>query len=53
MLNFEHGSPKKIPRSTFLKDQNIAAKIVDALKLVGDQNFVLEIGPGTGVLTKY
>jgi len=44
--------PKKFLGQHFLKDQNIAAKIVDALKLVGDQNFVLEIGPGTGVLTK-
>jgi len=44
--------PKKFLGQHFLKDQNIAAKIVEALKLVADQNFVLEIGPGTGVLTK-
>ncbi|WP_340075797.1 16S rRNA (adenine(1518)-N(6)/adenine(1519)-N(6))-dimethyltransferase RsmA [Leptobacterium sp. I13] len=36
----------------FLKDENIAKKIADALTLKGyDQ--LLEIGPGMGVLTKY
>jgi len=44
--------PKKFLGQHFLKDQNIAAKIVDALELKGKKNFVLEIGPGTGVLTK-
>jgi 16S rRNA (adenine1518-N6/adenine1519-N6)-dimethyltransferase len=45
--------PKKFLGQHFLKDLNIAAKIVDALKLSADQkNFVMEIGPGTGVLTK-
>lgn len=36
----------------FLKDENIAQKIADTLSL---ENYskVLEIGPGTGVLTKY
>lgn len=34
----------------FLKDQNIARKIVDSLQ-VNDCNAVLEIGPGTGVLS--
>lgn len=34
----------------FLKDLNIAQKIVDSLSL--DCRYILEIGPGTGVLTK-
>ncbi|MDR6299924.1 16S rRNA (adenine(1518)-N(6)/adenine(1519)-N(6))-dimethyltransferase RsmA [Mesonia maritima] len=36
----------------FLKDENIAQKIGETLTLNG-YNQVLEIGPGTGVLTKY
>lgn len=36
----------------FLKDENIAEKIGNTLTLSGYSN-VLEIGPGTGVLTKY
>ncbi|MBP2833201.1 16S rRNA (adenine(1518)-N(6)/adenine(1519)-N(6))-dimethyltransferase RsmA [Aquimarina sp. U1-2] len=36
----------------FLKDENIAKKIADTLTLKGYTN-VIEIGPGTGVLTKY
>lgn len=35
----------------FLKDENIAFKIADSLS--HDTQYVLEIGPGTGVLTKY
>ncbi|MGV8111557.1 MAG: 16S rRNA (adenine(1518)-N(6)/adenine(1519)-N(6))-dimethyltransferase RsmA [Lentimicrobium sp.] len=35
----------------FLKDENIARKITDSLNLPCDA--LLEIGPGTGVLTKY
>jgi len=35
----------------FLKDENIARNIVDSLTLPCDA--LLEIGPGTGVLTKY
>jgi 16S rRNA (adenine1518-N6/adenine1519-N6)-dimethyltransferase len=42
--------PKKSLGQHFLKDENIARKIVDSLK---STNCVLEIGPGTGVLTKY
>src|SRR5579862_6411570 len=44
--------PKKILGQHFLKDQNIASKIVDALVLPKGKNFVLEVGPGTGMLTK-
>jgi len=36
----------------FLKDETVAQKIGDTLTLKGYRN-VLEIGPGTGVLTKY
>ncbi len=42
--------PKKHLGQHFLKDENIARKIVDCLTEPGN---VLEIGPGTGVLTKY
>src|SRR5262245_9210851 len=41
--------PKKHLGQHFLKDKNIAAKIVEALQTTGTP--VLEIGPGTGVLT--
>ena len=44
--------PKKYLGQHFLKDENIALKIVEALRT--DQvRTVLEIGPGTGVLTKH
>ena len=43
--------PKKHLGQHFLKDLNIARKIVDALPVT--DNSVLEIGPGTGVLTQY
>lgn len=36
----------------FLTDENIAKKIVEGLSFEGYKN-VLEVGPGTGVLTKY
>ena len=36
----------------FLTDENIARKIVDAL-IVKNNDAILEIGPGMGVLTKY
>lgn len=42
--------PKKRLGQHFLKDENIAHKIVDSLTF---KSRVLEIGPGTGVLTKY
>jgi len=44
--------PKKSLGQHFLKDENIARKIVNSLEyeLAGS---VLEVGPGTGVLTKY
>jgi 16S rRNA (adenine1518-N6/adenine1519-N6)-dimethyltransferase len=42
--------PKKHLGQHFLKDRNIAHKIVDALRSADIQ--VLEIGPGTGILTE-
>ena len=44
--------PKKYLGQHFLNDENIARKVVDSLSLSNYLN-VLEIGPGTGVLTKY
>lgn len=43
--------PKKKLGQHFLKDQNIAQKIVESLG--NDVSDVLEIGPGMGVLTQY
>ncbi|TNF31795.1 MAG: 16S rRNA (adenine(1518)-N(6)/adenine(1519)-N(6))-dimethyltransferase RsmA [Bacteroidetes bacterium] len=37
----------------FLKDKNIAAKIADSLTGYGGYRSVLEVGPGTGVLTQF
>ena len=37
----------------FLKDENIAANIVDALPKYKTPHHVIEVGPGMGVLTKY
>lgn len=45
--------PKKFLGQHFLKDKNIAERIVDSLILSNDTNQVIEIGPGTGVLTEF
>lgn len=45
--------PKKSLGQHFLKDQHIASEIVEALKLPDGNPLVIEIGPGTGVLTQY
>jgi len=45
-------TPKKHLGQHFLNDENIAAKIVNALSL-NNYHHVLEVGPGMGVLTKY
>ncbi|MBL7917116.1 MAG: 16S rRNA (adenine(1518)-N(6)/adenine(1519)-N(6))-dimethyltransferase RsmA [Bacteroidia bacterium] len=37
----------------FLKDENIARNIVDAVLEEKSEDALIEIGPGTGVLTKY
>lgn len=44
--------PKKFLGQHFLNDQNIARQIVESLTVSTGSN-VLEIGPGTGVLTRY
>lgn len=43
--------PKKHLGQHFLKDDNIARKIVDSLQLT--ERSILEIGPGMGILTKF
>ena len=43
--------PKKYLGQHFLKDEIISKNIVQLLD--NKQNFFLEIGPGTGILTKY
>ena len=54
MHGYEKGpvKAKKHLGQHFLRDENIALKIASTLSLEGYSN-VLEIGPGTGVLTKY
>lgn len=46
-----HIAPKKHLGQHFLKDENIARKIVNSLS--GKFSKILEIGPGEGMLTKY
>lgn len=43
---------KKYLGQHFLKDESIAKKIVQTLSFEGYEN-IIEVGPGTGVLTKY
>ncbi len=45
--------PKKNLGQHFLRDQNIARNIVELLSLSGQPELLVEIGPGTGVLTQY
>ena len=45
-------NPKKSLGQNFLRDENIARKIISSLNLKSD-DCILEIGSGTGVLTKY
>ncbi|MGI9551563.1 MAG: 16S rRNA (adenine(1518)-N(6)/adenine(1519)-N(6))-dimethyltransferase RsmA [Aurantibacter sp.] len=45
--------PKKHLGQHFLKDQSIALQIAESLTGFDDYSQVLEIGPGTGVLTNY
>ncbi len=45
--------PKKHLGQHFLKDLNIAEKIARGLTQHGDYQKVLEIGPGTGVMTQF
>ncbi|MFO7874516.1 MAG: 16S rRNA (adenine(1518)-N(6)/adenine(1519)-N(6))-dimethyltransferase RsmA [Bacteroidales bacterium] len=45
--------PKKKLGQHFLADDNIARKIVASLTIDGENHKVLEIGPGTGMLSKH
>lgn len=45
--------PKKHLGQHFLKDESICAQIADAVQPQGAYKKVLEIGPGTGALTKF
>ena len=45
--------PKKHFGQHFLKDQSICEKIAKSIVLKEDKESVLEIGPGTGALTKF
>ncbi|MBX2894512.1 MAG: 16S rRNA (adenine(1518)-N(6)/adenine(1519)-N(6))-dimethyltransferase RsmA [Cyclobacteriaceae bacterium] len=45
--------PKKFLGQHFLKDKSVAERIVAALQLPDSTQQVVEIGPGTGVLTQY
>ena len=44
--------PKKSLGQNFLLDKNIIDKIIHAAK-IGSNDVVLEVGPGTGSLTKF
>ncbi|MFN3555690.1 MAG: 16S rRNA (adenine(1518)-N(6)/adenine(1519)-N(6))-dimethyltransferase RsmA [Bacteroidales bacterium] len=45
--------PKKNLGQHFLRDENIARRIAESLTMHGNYKTLLEIGPGTGVLSKY
>jgi 16S rRNA (adenine1518-N6/adenine1519-N6)-dimethyltransferase len=45
--------PKKHLGQHFLRDEAIAKRIVDSLTFHGRYNHIVEVGPGTGVLSKY
>lgn len=45
--------PKKFLGQHFLKDKGIAQRIVESLQLPDTNQQVVEIGPGTGVLTQF
>jgi 16S rRNA (adenine1518-N6/adenine1519-N6)-dimethyltransferase len=52
LLSVDNHRPKKSLGQHFLRDENIARKIVNSLKADGT-DYIIEIGPGNGVLTKY
>jgi 16S rRNA (adenine1518-N6/adenine1519-N6)-dimethyltransferase len=53
IINSQMVRPKKFLGQHFLKDKTVALHIVDSLLLSDGVNHVVEIGPGTGVLTQY
>ncbi|MFW5757766.1 MAG: 16S rRNA (adenine(1518)-N(6)/adenine(1519)-N(6))-dimethyltransferase RsmA [Bacteroidota bacterium] len=48
-----HVKPKKKLGQHFLRNSDIAARVVDSLTGIGNYQHVLEIGPGTGVLSQF
>ena len=53
MQSVAYVSPKKHLGQHFLRDENIAKKIAASLSRKNDYRTVVEVGAGTGVLTKY
>jgi 16S rRNA (adenine1518-N6/adenine1519-N6)-dimethyltransferase len=49
----EYVRAKKKLGQHFLKNEDIAKKIVESLSRTSEYKYVLEVGPGMGVLTKY
>jgi len=52
MLNKKYVKPKKFLGQHFLKDLSVAQRIAETLPIT-ERTAVLEIGPGTGVLTQF
>ncbi len=48
----DHVRPKKKLGQHFLRDENIARKIANSIRLNPSGTQILEIGPGTGILTE-
>lgn len=48
-----HVKPKKFLGQHFLRDENIARKVADGLSGHCGYKYLLEVGPGTGALTKW
>ena len=53
MQSVANVTPKKHLGQHFLRDENIAKKIAGSLKNKSAYKAIIEVGPGTGVLTKY
>lgn len=53
MCAFQPVKPKKRLGQHFLKDASIAEKVAGSLTGHGGYDLVVEVGPGTGALTKY
>lgn len=51
--SYMHVHPKKYLGQHFLKDTGIASRIVEALSLPVHIENIVEIGPGTGILTQF
>lgn len=52
VYNMENVRPKKHLGQHFLKDQSVAGRIVNSLTGHGEYEHIIEVGPGTGVLTQ-